>query len=163
MELKTTHLAVIGAVLLLISQGENIRSSSAKTQKISDRKTIHKDYIKSEKERARNAGDLSKVALGRYKANCIMVVDGDSKKESYFQPGAGVVDTALGKPLREGAFICNRLGDTAIVVNGTIENIASISAEDLAEFIAILERRGYRPYKPQAPQKQQEKEKTNDV
>lgn len=163
--LKTSHFAIIGAIALVISQGENIRSISARTTATADRKAIQKDHLKTEKERTRNAKELSKVALERYQANCIMVVESSTKKESYFQPGNAVVDTALGKPLRENALICNRLGDTAVVVNGAVENIASIATEDLPQFTAILESRGYSIAVPQTPKNPTPKatENTTDV
>jgi len=142
--LKTSHLAVVGAILLLIANGENIRTLNAKTAATSDRKTIVKDRLKTEKERTQNAKELSKVALERYRANCIMVVDAQTKAQSYFAPGNSAIDTALGKSLRESAMICNALGDTAIVTNGVIENIATITAEDITQANAILESRGYR-------------------
>jgi hypothetical protein len=158
--LKTSHMAILGALILLLANGENIRSLSARTTATTDRKTLIKDRLKTEKDRAKDAGNLSKVALERYKSNCILVVDSTSKTQSYFTPGASVIDTALGKPLRDNAMICNTLGDTAIVTNGVIENIASIATEDLPQFTAILESRGYHIAMPTIPTPQPPKHKT---
>jgi hypothetical protein len=148
MNLKTSHLAVVGLLGLLILNGENMRAFSTKNADTATRKDAHKSRVKLEKERSKNTKDLSQVALERYRANCIMVVDGSSKKETYFQPGAAVIDTALNRTVRDGAAICNRLGDTAIVTNGATENIASITAEDWQAFAALLESRGYQAAQP---------------
>jgi hypothetical protein len=157
--IKTSHLALIGLLGVLLINGENIRSVTAKTAVTGARKDTHKERVKLEKERTRNAGELSKVALDRYRSNCILVLDSATQKETYFQPGSPVIDTALGKAVRESAVICNRLGDTAIVTNGTIENIAPITADDWPAFAAVLESRGYRPSVPQveAPPKSEPK------
>jgi hypothetical protein len=148
MNIKTSHLAIGGLLLLALANGENIRNATAKTAATKGRKDTHKEYVKQEKERSQNASDLSKVALDRYKAKCILVVDGGSKKEAYFAPGSPVIDTALNRPVREGAAICNKLGDTAIVTNSAIEDIASITEEDMEAFTAILEKRGYSAAQP---------------
>lgn len=148
--LKTSHLALTGLVCILLLNGENLRNSSARTEAVKGRKDSHREHVKLEKERARNALDLSKIALDRYRQNCIFVTDLKAQKESYFQPGTAVVDTALNRPVREGAPICNKLGDTAIVTNGVIENIAAIAVEDWDAFAAILKRRGYKPSKPKS-------------
>ncbi len=146
--LKTSHLAVAGFVCILLLNGENLRNVSARTEAVKTRKDSHKEHLKLEQERGRNALDLSKIALDRYRQNCILVVDSTTKKEAYFQPGSAVLDTALNRSVRENAPICNRLGDTAIVTNGAIENLASIATEDWETFTAVLERRGYKPSTP---------------
>ena len=147
-KIKTSHLAVAGFLCILLLNGENLRNVSARTEAVKTRKDSHKEHIKLEQERGRNALDLSKIALDRYRQNSIFVVDFTTKKEAYFQPGSAVVDIALNRSVRENAPICNRLGDTAIVTNGAIENLASISTEDWDTFTAVLERRGYKPSTP---------------
>jgi hypothetical protein len=151
MNLKTSHLAIVGLFGLLLLNGENMRAFTAKNAATGSRKDAHKERVKLEKERAKNAKELSQAALERYRGNCIMVVDGATGKESYFQPGTAVTDIALNKPVRDGASVCNRMGDTAIVTNGAIENIAQISAEDWQAFAATLESRGYRAAQPATP------------
>ncbi|NJM47516.1 MAG: hypothetical protein HC860_16245 [Alkalinema sp. RU_4_3] len=142
--MKTAHIALLGALLVALSNGENIRSLTAKTAQTGTRKTEHKDRVKRDKERARDAKDLSATALDRYRQNCIMVLDQTTGKEVYFTPGMTAVDTALGRSVRENAAVCNKLGDTALIINGVMEEIASADAEDLDKLAAILERRGYR-------------------
>jgi hypothetical protein len=141
---KTVHIALIGAVLVALANGENIRSLTAKSAETGTRKTEHKDRIKRDKERARDAKDLSAAALDRYRQNCIMVIDQTTGRETYFAPGMAAVDSGLGRSVRENAAVCNKLGDTALIVNGVMEEIASVDAEDLDKLAAILERRGYR-------------------
>ncbi|NJM47950.1 MAG: hypothetical protein HC860_18730 [Alkalinema sp. RU_4_3] len=142
--MKTAHIALLGALLVALSNGENIRSLTAKSAQTGTRKTEHKDRVKRDKERARDAKDLSATALDRYRQNCIMVLDQTTGKEVYFAPGMTAIDSGLGRSVRESAAVCNKLGDTALIVNGVMEEIASVDAEDLDKLAAILERRGYR-------------------
>jgi hypothetical protein len=153
MNIKTSHIAIVGLLLIALANGENIRNATAKTAATKGRKDTHKEHVKKEKERSQNASDLSKVALDRYRDKCILVVDGGTKKEGYFIPGSPVIDTALNRPVREGAPICNKLGDTAIVTNSAIEDIASITADDMDAFTAILEARGYKAIQTQPKSK----------
>jgi len=140
--IKTTHLIWGSIALIALSQGENVRSSLSKGNQIKQQQTEFSDRIRESRTEARQAEKLSKVALDRYRNNCILVVDEQTGKESYFQPGTTVLDTQLAQPLRPSAFICNRLGDTAIVSQaGTITDIARITTPDLPEFKKIMEGR----------------------
>ena len=140
--IKTTHLIWGAIALIALSQGENLRSSLAKGNQIKQEQTEFSDRIRENRTEARQAEKLSKVALDRYRNNCILVVDDKTGKESYFQPGTSVLDTQLSKPLRPSAFICNRLGDTAIVSQaGTVTDIARVSTPDLPEFKKLMEAR----------------------
>ena len=142
MKVKTTHLIWGSIALIALSQGENVRSSLAKGNQIKQQQTEFSDRIRVNRTEARQAEKLSKVALDRYRNNCILVVDGETGKEDYFQLGTTVLDTQLSKPLRPRAFICNRLGDTAIVSQaGTITDIARITTPDLPEFKKLMEAR----------------------
>jgi hypothetical protein len=89
-KIKTSHLAVAGFLCILLLNGENLRNVSARTEAVKTRKDSHKEHINLEQERGRNALDLSKIALDRYRQNCIFVVDFTTKKEAYFQPGSAV-------------------------------------------------------------------------
>lgn len=142
--LKTHHIALVGLLLVALANGENIRSFTAKNEATGTRKAAHKERLKLDKERARDAKDMSQVALERYRQNCIMVVDQATRKEVYFAPGLAVLDTGLGRSVRDGAAVCNRLGDTALIVNGVMEELASVTADDLDQLTAVLDRRGYR-------------------
>ncbi|NEQ20176.1 MAG: hypothetical protein F6K28_13205 [Microcoleus sp. SIO2G3] len=142
MKVKTTHLIWGSIALIALSQGENVRSSLAKGNQIKQQQTEFSDRIRENRTEARQAQRLSKVALDRYRNNCILVVDEVTGKEDYFQPGVSVLDTQLARPLRPGAFICNRLGDTAIVSQaGTITDIARVTTPDLPEFKKLMEAR----------------------
>ncbi len=140
--IKTTHLIWGAIALIALSQGENLRSSLAKGNQIKQEQTEFSDRIRENRTEARQAEKLSKVALDRYRNNCILVVDDKTGKESYFQPGTSVLDAQLARTLRHGAFICNRLGDTAIVSQaGTVTDIARVSTPDLPEFKKLMEAR----------------------
>ncbi len=119
-----------------------MRSSIEKGGKIRQAQSSFNERIRENRTRARNAAKLSKIALDRYRSNCIFVVDSETGKESYFQPGTGVLDMQLAQPLRPGAFICNKLGDTALVSEaGTIADIARVATPDLPEFKKLLQQR----------------------
>lgn len=138
-----TESLMIGALILIgLSNGENVRSSLQKGGDIKQAQSEFSDRIRRNKTEARNAQKLSQIALERYQNNCILVVDSSSGKESYFQPGSTVLDTQLGRTLRSGASICNRLGDTAIVSEaGTIVDVARITIAHQAEFKQLLSQR----------------------
>jgi len=142
MKIKTSTILYGSIALIALSQGENVRHSLAKGNQARQEQTEFSDRIRANRTEARQAQKLSKVALDRYRSNCILVVDQATGKEDYFQPGVSVLDTQLARPLRPGAFICNRLGDTAIVSQaGTIADIARIATPDLPQFKKLLEAR----------------------
>jgi hypothetical protein len=142
MKIKTSQIIWGSLALIALSQGENMRSSFAKGNQAKQEQTEFSDRIRQNRTEARNAEKLSKVALSRYKANCILVVDQETGKEAYFQTGGSVIDSQLGHPLRASVPICNRLGDTAVVTQaGTIADIARITTPDLPEFKKLLEKR----------------------
>lgn len=141
MTIKTSHLILLGALGVGLANGENVRSSIDKGNEIKQEQRSFNDRIRANRDASRHAEKLSKVALDRYRANCIWVVDTKSQKEAYFQDGATVVDqNALNRPLRSGATICNRLGDTAIVQDGRITDIARVTTDDIPEFENLLRR-----------------------
>lgn len=142
MKIKTSHIILGSITLIALSQGENVRQSLAKGDQVRQEQASFSDRIRQNRTEARQAQRLSKVALDRYQSNCILVVDGETGKEDYFQPGTTVLDTHLAKPLRSAAFVCNRLGDTAVVSQaGTITDIARVATPDLPQFKKLLEQR----------------------
>lgn len=142
MNIKTSHIIIGIAALALLSQGENVRSSVNKNNQERTQKTEFSDRIRQNRMEARQAEELSKVALDRYKSNCIFVVDKLTRKDSYFYPNSEVVDLKLNHTLRPGAFICNKAGDTAVVSeSGTITDIARVITPDLPKFKQILQQR----------------------
>lgn len=142
MEIKASHLIIGGVVLIALLNGENVRSSIQKGNSLRREQAEFSDRVRRNRTEARNAQKLSKIALDRYRANCILVVDDTTGKEAYFQPGGAVVDPQLRQPLRDGVPICNKLGDTAIVsAAGTITDIARISIPDRPAFKKLMEQR----------------------
>ena len=142
MKIKTSHI-IIGLIAVgLVSQGENVRGSLAKGDSIRQQQSEFNDRIRRNRTEAKQAQKLSKVALDRYRSNCILVVDDETGKENYFKPETTVLDSQLARPLRPGAFVCNKLGDTAIVSQaGTISDIARVAVPDQAEFKQLLKQR----------------------
>lgn len=142
MNIKTSHIIIGLGVLALLSQGENVRSSLEKSNLIRTEQSEFNDRIRRNRTEEREAEKLSKVALARYKNNCILVVDEQTKQESYFQPGQSVVDTRLGRTLRPGVPICNKTGDTAVVSEaGTVVDIARVAIPDLPQLKKLLQQR----------------------
>lgn len=142
MKLKTSHLIVGCIAILALSQGENVRSSINKGDRIRQEQSEFSDRIRANKQEARQAEKLSGVALDRYKNNCILVSDRDAGKESYFWSGESVLDKQLKRPIRTGAAVCNGLGDTAVVsADGTIADIARIALPDMAKFKQLMQQR----------------------
>lgn len=142
MKLKTSYVIWGAAVLIGLAQGENVRSSLAKGSKLRQQQTEFSDRIRTNRTEAREAEKLSKVALDRYRANCILVVDKDSSQDSYFQEGELVVEPRLNRSIRPGASVCNKLGDTAVVDgSGRITDIARVATPDLAQFKKLLEQK----------------------
>jgi hypothetical protein len=142
MEIKTTHIIIGLGVIALLSQGENVRSSMERTNQERTQRTEFSDRIRQNRMEERQAEQLSKVALARYKNNCVLVVDQATGKESYFQPEGSVIDQSLGRTVRPGLAVCNRLGDTALVSQaGTITDIARITTPDLPPFKKLLAQR----------------------
>jgi hypothetical protein len=142
MEFKTSHIIIGLGALVLLSQGENVRSFVEKNNQVRSQQAEFSDRIRQNRIEAREAEQLSKIALSRYRNNCILVIDQSTKKESYFQPNALVVDSKLNRTLRPGATICNRAGDTAVVSEaGTITDIARVTTPDLPQFKKLLQQR----------------------
>jgi hypothetical protein len=142
MKIKTSHILIGSIAIIALANGENVRSSIEKGGEVRQAQSSFNERIRENRTRVRNAAKLSKIALDRYRSNCIFVVDSETGKESYFQPGTGVLDMQLAQPLRPGAFICNKLGDTALVSEaGTIADIARVATPDLPEFKKLLQQR----------------------
>jgi transcriptional regulator of heat shock response len=142
MKVKTSHLIWGSLALLALSQGENVRSTLAKGNQIRQEQAEFSDRIRANRTEAKNAKKLSLVALDRYRLNCILVVDQGTGKESYFRPGTSVIDKQLGRVVRSGVPICNRLGDTAIVSEaGTVTDIARVAVPDIPKFQQLLHQR----------------------
>lgn len=142
MKIKASHIIWGSIAILALSQGENVRQSLAKGSQIRQEQSSFSDRIRLNRTEARQAEKLSKVALDRYKANCILVSDAKTGIPSYFQPGEPVIEPKLNRTIRSGAFVCNELGDTAVITEvGTITDIARISTPDLPAFKKLLEQR----------------------
>ncbi|MBD1942515.1 hypothetical protein H6F50_09125 [Coleofasciculus sp. FACHB-712] len=142
MKLKTSHILLASAALILLSNGERVRGSLEKSESIRQEQSSFNDYIRQNRTKARMAEKLSKVALDRYRNNCILVRTAKTTREDYFSEGTRVMNPRLSQTLRPGAFICNSLGDTAIVSdNGTITDIARITMTDQEEFKQLLSQR----------------------
>lgn len=138
MKLTTSHLFLGFAVVLILMNGENIRTSLAKGEQQKTKQAAHNDRLKLNETEASQAIDLSKVALSRAKS-CIRVLDATTKKDGYLSEGQLVIDTALNRPLRPKATVCSASGDTGITDSqGAIADLARVIESDFPEYKKTL-------------------------
>lgn len=140
MKIKTSYLIGGSLLLILISQGNRVGDAVSKSERIRNERSDFSDLVRENKSAARQAEKLSEIALDRYQNNCVLVVDSTTGQEALFQPGESVVSPEQqNRALRKGLFICNRLGDTAVISeNGTITDIARVSTADIPKFNQLL-------------------------
>ncbi|MBD2016173.1 hypothetical protein H6F96_19640 [Microcoleus sp. FACHB-53] len=142
MKLKTSHLIWGGIALIALSQGENVRQSLAKGNQVRQDQAEFSDRIRLNRTEARQAAKLSKVAIDRYRNNCILVVDAQTRQPIYFTPGEAVVEPKLNRALRPGAFVCNTLGDTGVVnAEGNLTDVARVATPEIPQFKKLLEQK----------------------
>ncbi|MBD1835377.1 hypothetical protein H6F61_22490 [Cyanobacteria bacterium FACHB-472] len=142
MKIKTSHIILAGIGLIALQNGENVRGSLEKSNTIRQQQSSFNDHIRENRTKARYAAKLSKVAIERYENNCILVGTGKAGIPTYFRNNQLVLDPQMSAPLRPGAFICNQLGDTAVVSEeGRISDIARVSIADQGRFRQLLKAR----------------------
>ena len=134
MKITTGNIALGFLGILLLMNGENIRASVDKGNATKSRQEQHADRIRLNTKEARQAVDLSKVALERAKS-CIRIVDAATKKDSYLTEGQLVQDLVLKRPVRPGATVCSASGDTGITdQKGAIADLARVVQKDMPEY-----------------------------
>jgi len=136
MKIKATWVLIfIPLGVTLLSQGDRMKATVDQGSVISSKQSAASGQSRLLREQAQNAQRYSKVAIERLKANCLPVVDQQSASEGYFKEGSVVMDHSLGRPVRAGAFVCNSLGDTAVIgADGTLTEIARTSLETQGEY-----------------------------
>jgi hypothetical protein len=138
MKLTTSQLFLGFAAILVLMNGENVRTSLAKGEQQKTKQAAHNDRIKLNENEAKEAIDLSKVALSRAKS-CIRVLDAATKKDGYLSEGQMVIDSTLNRPLRPKATVCSASGDTGITdQNGAIADLARVVESDFPEYKKTL-------------------------
>ena len=138
MKITTGKIFLGFGLILILMNGENVRKSIDKGNSIKASQTSHQDRLKQNKQEAREAIDLSKVALDRAKS-CIRVVDTDKKVDSYLTEGQIVTDSLLKRPVRPKAVVCSGLGDTGIIDStGAITDLARVTDTDMVTYKKIL-------------------------
>ena len=138
MQITTGNLFIGFGFVLLLMNGENIKKGIEKGENIKIEQSRHSDRIKQNKQEAREAIDLSKVALERAKT-CIRIVDAQTQKDSYLTEGQAVIDLVLKRPMRPAATVCTALGDTGITDSkGLIADLARVTVSDMAEYKKTL-------------------------
>lgn len=138
MEITTGKIFAGCCLAVLLMNGENIKSSINKGNAVKAAQSSHQDRLKLNKQDAREAIDLSKVALDRAKS-CIRVVDSEKKVDSYLTEGQIVIDSLLKRTVRPKATVCSGLGDTGIIDStGAITDLARVTDTDMATYKSIL-------------------------
>ena len=138
MRLTTGNFFLGCGLVLILMNGENIKSSINKGNAQKATQSAHSDRIKLNKQDAREAIDLSKVALERVKS-CIRVIDSEKKVDSYLAEGQVVIDSLLKRPVRPKATVCSGLGDTGLIDGqGAITDLARVNESDMTEYKKIL-------------------------
>jgi hypothetical protein len=141
MKLRMTQLVIVfPLVLTALSKGELVRDSVQTGETIRQEQNDFSKRIRHNREEAKKATKLSKVAIDRIKGNCIRTVDAATKQEGYYQPGAMVFDSKLKRKIRDGAFVCNSLGDTAVIEGGSISDIARVSLADKPQYDLLFKK-----------------------
>ena len=138
MKITTGNLFLGFGLVLILMNGENIKASINKGNAVKAAQSSHQDRLKQNKQDAREAIDLSKVALDRAKS-CIRVVDSEKKVDAYLTEGQIVIDSLLKRPVRPKATVCSGLGDTGIIDSqGAITDLARVTDTDMPEYKSIL-------------------------
>lgn len=138
MRITTGNVFLGFGLVLLLMNGENIKSGIQKGDQIKAERSAHNDKIKQNKQDFRESVDLSKVALDRAKS-CIRVVDSEKKVDSYLTEGQIVMDALLKRPVRQKAVVCSGLGDTGIIDStGAITDLARVTESDMEMYKSIL-------------------------
>jgi hypothetical protein len=139
-----SHLIVGGSLLFIfVSKGEILRATVQEGNTISTNQSTASSESRALREQAKNARKFSKVALERLKSNCIKTVDAQTRIESYYREGEMVVDPKLKRPIRAGAFICNSLGETAVVAeDGSISQIVRVALFEKDEYDELFRKLG---------------------
>lgn len=131
-----SHLIIGGSLFaIFISKGELLRATVEEGSTISANQSVASSESRQLREQAKNARRFSKVALERLKSNCVQTVDAQTKKDGYYIEGAMVLDSQIQRPLRPGIFICNSLGETAVIAeDGSISSVARIALNERSEY-----------------------------
>lgn len=139
-----SHLIIGGSLLtIFLSKGEILRATVQEGNAISTNQSTALSESRQLREQAKNARRFSKVALERLKSNCIKTVDAQTKKESYYSEGETALDSQLHRTLRPGAFICNSLGETAVIAeDGSISSIARVALKEKPEYDKLFNQLG---------------------
>lgn len=86
----------------------------------------------------------SDVALARIAGACIPVLDYETKEIRRFVDGGNVIASTdakngLTQSFEDGVCVANSLGDTAIVRNGVMTDLARVGPEDLTDYTTLFD------------------------
>lgn len=105
-------------------KAERAASRRQDSQRISER-------VRASQDRERDAKRLSGVALRRYRANCLPVVDRETNKEAIHTDDTIFVDRDTGFPLPTGTVVCNSRYWTGILdESGRATDVATATRHD---------------------------------
>lgn len=138
MQIKTKHVVWSAIAGLMVMNGPNLAAIADQTNQINQQRQANRYQNMVDKAAAKSAQERSAVALERAKT-CVEVFDSKSGKPGYLTEGA-LVTVAQGAktPLSDDRIVCNQFGDTAIVRDGRVTDLAAVTREDLPKFKKIL-------------------------
>lgn len=86
------------------------------------------------------AVNKSSEALFRVRQNPLRGVD-KQRNEVAFEEGMPIYDASTMRRItKEGAFVANKSGDTAVIKNGVLSEVRRVNSTDSADFLAWLRR-----------------------
>ena len=135
-------LLALGFVVLL-ANGERLKSGLEEGAAVSAHKTSASQLARLDQAAARaverQAKAESLLALQRYNSGCIRIVNPETMADMHFSEGQPATDSNNGNlSLREGAMVCNRLGETAVVVGGVITDIKTLTVQDFQKHRSLV-------------------------
>jgi hypothetical protein len=130
--MNTSTLILVGAIGVLALNAPSLIQSQQQTAALRQTRNATKQVERQIREESREA-------LTRYQGNCARVVDARTRLETQLIEGQAVIDPATGYPLADGAFICNKHGDSAISQRGAATAIKRVATADLPQLKAILD------------------------
>lgn len=122
--MKTSQLMMLGAIAMLAMNAPELATMQSQ-----------QSLIKTTRNQTRQD---SRIALERYRANCARVVESQTFQEGQLVEGWRYVDPATKQPLRDGAAICTKHGDTAISDQGKATDIKRVATQDLQALEQLL-------------------------
>jgi hypothetical protein len=154
-------LMIGGLALIALTNGRGAVEGVADTQQVIQERSAARSGERALRREARYAADRGAIALDRIKAGCTPVgyannlPDITPEEITYGITEAALVDgqgahNGKGATLTEGSFVCNSMGDTAVVRGGVLADTVRVGPLEIAEFQSYFQQidQGYSNINP---------------